>query len=40
MKQMQYVTEQYTKIADDAMERLTEYTKNSNTVNMDLSTAR
>lgn len=40
MKQMQYVTESYTKIADDAMTRLTEYNKNANTVNTDLSTAR
>ena len=40
MAQMQYVTEQYTKIADDAQTRLTEWTKNSNTVNTDMSTAK
>ena len=40
MKQMQYVTEQYQKIADDAQTRLTEWTKNANTVNMDMSKAK
>lgn len=39
MKQMQYVTETYQKIADDAQTRLTEWTKNANTVNTDMSTA-
>jgi len=39
MKQMQYVTETYDKIAQDAQTRLTEWTKNANTVNTDMSTA-
>ena len=40
MQQMQYVTEQYTKIADDAQARIQEWTKNSNTVNTEMSTAK
>ena len=33
MKQMQYVTQQYDKLAEDAQKRIEERTKNSNTVN-------
>ena len=40
MKQMQYVTQQYDKLAEDAQKRIEERTKNSNTVNTDLSTAK
>jgi hypothetical protein len=40
MAQMQYVTEQYTKIADDAQVRIQEWTKNANTVNTELSAAK
>ncbi len=40
MKQMQYVTEQYDKLAQEAQTRLTEWTKNANTVNMDMSKAK
>jgi len=40
MKQMQYVTEQYTKIADDAQLRLTERTTNSKTINTEMSAIR
>lgn len=40
MKQMQYITEQYTKMADDAQTRLTEWTTNANTVNTEMSAAR
>lgn len=39
MKQMQYVT-RYDKLAEDAQKRIEERTKNSNTVNTDLSTAK
>jgi hypothetical protein len=37
---MQYVTEQYTKIADDAQVRIKERQKNSNTINSEMSTAK
>jgi len=40
MKQMKYVTEQYTKIADDAQLRLTERTTNSKTINTEMSAIR
>jgi surface antigen len=40
MQQMQYVTEQYTKIADDAQARIKEWTTNANTINKDMSIAQ
>lgn len=40
LQQMQYVTEQYDKIAQDAQLRLTEYTTNANTINQDMSIAQ
>lgn len=40
LDQMRYVTEQYTKMADDAQTRITEWNKNANTVNTEMSTAK
>lgn len=40
LRQMQYVTEQYTKLADDAQKQITDWNKNKNTVNPEMSAVK